>query len=504
MQSQFQYGCYANSLLYDRMFCEPEATDSKTSVKADPTAPARSAIRRQRTVRYSPNVRDHQSTFSTLLSRSQSRSQGRARVLADRRSLLEDIRRRDRSVNSSVSNPPDVNDLEAEADLAHSRASQRSRIESGRALLRDALSYERPGRRIRITGDATLSEGPPRQVRPHGLDEIVTRTEQDELRLPPSQSVPTPPYTSGDTSIQSSPYVSSPRLGTASLTPRFAPAHRLDGEDEARAHAVREEVLERLSSRMAEMMDGGEGEYVAGHAAEINRMRGRNPAALSVEYREAEAAYLESIELRLLRRVRDNDSAELPRLRRMHPPSGGMFRRIRGSSHLGNVDGLGDRERSFSPDEDPWETMLTTIQPDAQVPSAHSSFTSATASASSLSSNSTSSFGTLITVPSTSDEVEVCPVEYDDFEEESMDEFDAQIARIETQASRIEALSQRLNQPRYRDEHFVTRRRLVEREHELQQREANLNRLEQQISDESLTVPGRHRHTGGRTGWERL
>ena len=46
----------------------------------------------------------------------------------------------------------------------------------------------------------------------------------------------------------------------------------------------------------------------------------------------------------------------------------------------GNVDGLGDRERSFSPDG--WDTMLSTIAPDRHLPTEDSSFTSAVASAS--------------------------------------------------------------------------------------------------------------------------
>lgn len=50
------------------------------------------------------------------------------------------------------------------------------------------------------------------------------------------------------------------------------------------------------------------------------------------------------------------------------------------------TSGLGDRERSISPaaddTTDAWDTMLTTIAPDAQLPSFDSSFTSAAASAS--------------------------------------------------------------------------------------------------------------------------
>lgn len=46
----------------------------------------------------------------------------------------------------------------------------------------------------------------------------------------------------------------------------------------------------------------------------------------------------------------------------------------------GPMDGLGDRERSLSPDANgTWDTLLTTLTPDPQPPSAGSSFASATA-----------------------------------------------------------------------------------------------------------------------------
>ncbi|KAK4697169.1 hypothetical protein P7C71_g884, partial [Lecanoromycetidae sp. Uapishka_2] len=475
------------------MFVEPDAAESKVAHKADPTAPARSAIRRQRTVRYSPNVRDHQSTLSTLLSRNQSRSQGRMRMLADRRTLLEDIRRRDQSTAPSASNRDEVRDTEAEADFAHSEASQRSRLESGRALLRDALSYERPGRRMRIARENTISDETPasQAVRP-----------ADVTRSPPLGHMPTPPYTSGETSNGSSPQISNPSIGAASLTPRFAPAHRLDADDEARANNEREEVLSRLAARMAEMSDSGEREYVAGHRAEINRMRARNPAELSLEYREAEAAYLESVETRLdlMRRTRSHDIAELPPLQRMRGP----IRDIVHTTHpQSRVDGLGDRERSFSPENDHWETMLTTIQPDERVPSAHSSFT--TASASSLSSNSDSSYGTLVTAPSTSADVDVCPNDFADSDDEPIDIIGSQLAQAESQARRIEALSQQLSRGHTREDDYPRFRRLLERETELHEMEANLRRLERQISEEQPHFAGRRRREERRRpGRERL
>ena len=434
------------------------------------------------------------------------------RVLADRRSLLEDIRRQDRNATSSISTPTHAQDIEAEADLAHSEASQRSRLESGRALLRDALSYERPGRRLRIPRQTAVSEAPAatflwRPVDAEESGETQGSARADEARSPPPQYLPTPPYTSGDISNRSSQYGPSPPLGTALLTPRFAPAHRLDGEDEVRANAVREEILTRLSLRMAEMMDSGEGEHIAVHAAQIVRMRDLNQDALTSEVREQEAAYLELVETRLelMRRVRDHDLAELPRLRRMGRPSRAVSRRARRHYHQSNLDGLGDRERSFSPDDDHWETMLTTIPPDERVPSAHSSFTSATMSSTSPSSNQTSSYGTMTTTTSTNTEIEACPAEYSDSEDDSLDVFDAQVAQVEGQNNRIEAISQRLDQQQqHREEHLARRRRMLEREQELQQMEANLHRLERQLSEERLVAVGRHTVTGARTARERL
>lgn len=54
-----------------------------------------------------------------------------------------------------------------------------------------------------------------------------------------------------------------------------------------------------------------------------------------------------------------------------------------GAGRLGAVDGLGDRNRSLSPESSTvWDTIFTTLTPDPRAPSADSSFASATASAS--------------------------------------------------------------------------------------------------------------------------
>ena len=488
------------------MFVEPEATEPKPALKADPTASARSSIRRQRTVRYSPNVRDHQSTLNSLRLRNQNRSQGRERTLANRRSLLEEIRQRDPSA-TSASSPEDNQNLEAEADLAHSEASQRNRQEGGRALLRDALSYERPSRRIRVAPENTLSgargtweRGP--LLTSNAAEGLRTLSRSEGARSPPPSFMPTPPYTSEDNSSRSSPYVPPPPVATASLTPGFAPAHRLDPQGEVRANTEREAVLTRLSARMGEMSDP-EREYVAGHRAEINRMRSHDPAQLTQEYREAEAAYLDSVETRLdlMHRMRERDLSELPPLQRTARPLSATTWPTRGHAHS-LVDGLGDRERSFSPDNDQWETILTTIQPDERVPSQQSSFTSA--SSSSMSSNPVSSYGTHVTAPSTTTDIEACPAEFDGSEDEPIDLIDAQLSQAENQAHRIQSLSERINHQRIRHENQARRSRILERGEALQQLEANLRRLERQIFEDQPSTPGRFRRDGARTSHERL
>ena len=122
----------------------------------------------------------------------------------------------------------------------------------------------------------------------------------------------------------------------------------------------REETLARLAARMSEMSAPEDSDYVASHLAEISRIRSSDPAELTAEGRQAESAYLEDLETRLMIRMRDREISDLPPLQRMLGTRQQNARAARGRprSHL---DGLGDRERSFSPDDDQWETMLTTV-----------------------------------------------------------------------------------------------------------------------------------------------
>lgn len=79
--------------------------------------------------------------------------------------------------------------------------------------------------------------------------------------------------------------------------------------------------------------------------------------------------------------------------------------RARRSARPAYADGLGDRDRSLSPDNTAvWDTLLTSITPDPQPPSAGSSFTSAAAAASSSTASAAASASTSMTSTGPSDE----------------------------------------------------------------------------------------------------
>lgn len=460
------------------MFREPESTEPKSTTKTDPLAPARSTIRRQRTVRYHPHIRDHSSS-------SRSRTHGRSRE-ADRRSLLAAIRRGDSGVGSTRLNDNDDFDIEVEADIAHAEASQRRRLQSGRALLRDALSYERPGRRMRAPRGNFSADNmaPPRPTVPDNRRYLEARSgsrqsntngiapfPRPDVQSPVSEYMPTPPYTSGDASNGSSPLGSTAPIAATSLTPRFAPAHRLDDTVE-------------MSFR----------EFVARQG--IDMARGVD-------------------------RPRSADLDEIPTLRRTERR--GALNSSRASREAASVavDGLGDRRRSFSPEDDTWETLLTTMTPDDRLPSVHSSFTSATASASSLSSNSTSSYGTLATAPSTATETldNAYPTICDNTDSEgsgteiehNIDGEDSVVedfrARESSTYSSTHAHAHAPRTSRHLDhaEQHDRQRRIFEREEELRRIQANLDRLERQVPQEWWVAAGlERRNFHGRAGRERL
>jgi len=91
---------------------------------------------------------------------------------------------------------------------------------------------------------------------------------------------------------------------------------------------------------------------------------------------------------------------DLPPLRRVGRRTIADFETRRRRLRAPRLDGLGDRDRSLSPDGvDAWDTLLTSITPDPQPPSVGSSFASSSAAAS-ASSNPASSSTSLTTMDS--------------------------------------------------------------------------------------------------------
>lgn len=277
------------------MYREPSATEaSKKNAIKDPSAAARSAIRRQPTIRRPsrhgtfrgashrldrPNLvnsmfYDTLSDWNAIERARPSRSIGE--ILAREARELESLSATPRQDESPdlLAGPTDAN-----------------RWEVGQRLLADAARHSQPGRRLRIPRDTMLTE-------------TVNRpSPRDGPRN--QQSSEHPPF-----------------------TPRFAPA-------------------------------------IAYHSAVAPQPNARRSPFPGLDM---------SGDLGLPR---------VPQLRRAIEQSISDLNRPFSEP---SIDGLGDRQRSLSPDDDDyahnaWETLLTTMTPDANLPSNESSFASTSASA---------------------------------------------------------------------------------------------------------------------------
>ncbi|KAL4889064.1 hypothetical protein BDV59DRAFT_123563 [Aspergillus ambiguus] len=281
------------------MFREPSSSTEapKNNHLKDPCAAARSAIRRQATIR-----RPSRYTGSALRSATLRSPFHRSFDEGDR-----DANGLQRHVRSPVPHPVAG---EPSLDLTNGLGDSNAR-DAGQRLLNDVLRHSRPGQRMRIPRHPPL---PSLYRRPSPGDD-GTRLEQDP-----------------------------------SFTPRFAPAIAYHRTASPHPHpdVVRLSPLPRSESLSGDLSVGSS--------------------------------------FPLLRRVGQRSINEATR-----------------SNRDSLIDGLGDRQRSMSPDvdtaNDAWETLLTTITPDANLPSADSSFNSASATGTDASLNGTSrsstSFGTL-------------------------------------------------------------------------------------------------------------
>ncbi|KAL8821205.1 MAG: hypothetical protein Q9223_000720 [Gallowayella weberi] len=246
-------------------------------------------------------------------------------------------------VAATRSNSEHTHQMESAANRAHADASRQRRLESGRAILRDALSYEhahqsRTMRSNDLYAPNTLRPPTPstssfRHSSRRSRQRPVVRginfehsASQRRVGLPRTTppAFPSPPYTAGDHSGRSSPESLQSIPADAPLTSRFAPAHVL---------AQHEPVL-------------GQGRFQ-------HHRSHRDDLA-----------------------TRDSLLDELPPLRRVNR-NYTSSRSGRVPSIRGIFDGLGDRRRSVSPDSEPWEILLSTMPPDERLPStAASSFRS--------------------------------------------------------------------------------------------------------------------------------
>ncbi|KAI8633589.1 hypothetical protein F5Y19DRAFT_489054 [Xylariaceae sp. FL1651] len=160
----------------------------------------------------------------------------------------------------------------------------------------------------------------------------------------------------------------------------------------------------------------------------------QRPAALSSESSRYDPVVYTASGLSGRWRERDREMEEARRRRRRQienmRPTGprAAHRHAQRVRHFGgHTDGLGDRDRSLSPEGDgAWDTLQSTLTPDPQPPSVGSSFASTTASAAASQSNGASSVNTSMTTPDEETEQPCDPVMYnsgsegeDDDEEQS-------------------------------------------------------------------------------------
>lgn len=287
------------------MYREPSPAGPKSALKSDPSAHARSSIRRQGAIRHRlPRTTGGSVPFRSSLPRQLSEE------------IQREIERESQSSRRQTRSP----DNAALLDVAGggSLLSDFARREAGHRILRDALRHSQPGRRLRIPRESTL------------------RFE-----------VSSPPWSTSDSLNRSSSGEDASNRQTSEnlpFTPRFAPAFAYHSEISSQPHA------DVASLSPFPRPDAPSGEDTSGP------------------------------QIRLLRRVGNRSVSEANQSAASRRPT---------------IDGLGDRQRSISPEDDPlndtWETLLTTITPDVHLPSADSSFTSTAASASSNQARSSSS-----------------------------------------------------------------------------------------------------------------
>jgi hypothetical protein len=336
------YQHFTNSV-FDSMFKEPgDSSPERVIAKVERTAASsRSAIRRERTIRDTDiETSRHSGDRNENHVRSGSPAGGRAT------DLLFQARPRTQVIvgqtgGRDVSHPtPELwgSMFEAARRRDHRGIRNAVRMQFDDELRQSSLSQtrQRPSQSMTTTTRQRARVRTPWVnqsilTRPSASTEPLVSPEEQVLLARPY--MPSPPYSFSDnTATGLRPRGTDGNITTADLTPGFAPARGVLRDNRGRESAV-------PSNPPRHHTPPGESSWTASYPP--------------------------------LRRV----SHFSPR----HEPN--LF------SQAGN-GGLGDRRRSISSsseaEHDPWETLLTTMEPDTHLPSTDSSFTSGTASQSTI------------------------------------------------------------------------------------------------------------------------
>lgn len=368
------------------MYCEPEVVEPPTlTVKTDLAALRRSTIRRHPTVRVPTRSRDRSlvDRYSREFDRrSSSNSRGRGHSYLD-------SSRRSNPIPVNVETGVSLARRAALTDLVSPVASQRRRLRTDVALLRDALHNERPRRRLEGLDPVPELLAPPHPAsfgagrRARVRSELSHQSATTNMHAPSldvlghQDSQPGRDHSPVAPSLRRSPnasslYPPSGHVPAGSLTSRFAPAHRFD-------------FMEDVSLR--EFLRQGYGMNREVSPDRLYSVVRGEPRTTLIPWQE---------------------NQETPRY---------------------SLEGVEDRRRSLSPGHYSHRNLLDPMMPDDRLPGLAPLFTSVRASASSLSSNTASYLGTMTNAPSTSSLLHVYPTvcESTDSEESAEDnEYDVQ------------------------------------------------------------------------------
>lgn len=502
------------------MFVEPSEPETKAYPKDDPTAPARSPIRRARPVRHNSSTRSHRIRSPSTSRRQRPSHNGLVTLATGRRRSPAGVG--DRSPETERHPVPetlrlDIRDLEIaiarydspiirDGYAPDAHATHRSRVE-----VEHSLTGRIPSPRAHtILSDDLPSNAPPRPLEVNVIDHRPRATyipayghslsnERRGVARNRQQNPRRPNYPN-----------------SLPLTPGFPPAYTPNIADASTRHSTRMFEIASLANQVRDLRvlphQHGEVAELDRMLSDLNAMMSRNVGDLSRGYIAMENTCISSIRQRLERLRSEAIRVLEPRLprpmnsRAIHRRSPERQAETFDGLPSNDLNGLGDRERSLSPEAVSWETLVTTISPDDQVPSNQSSFSSERTSSAALSFESPSSIysrSTSIRAPSIS-EPTPCPYLGQPSDEAAEDEYQAwrsstaeSVPRSSLSRSqrphRSEPLQDDLAQQHLYLDRATRSLGIAEREAELQRLESTLQQLERRLEHARRSEPERER-----------